>query len=179
MELLQVIHNIYGTTIIMRPSWQDDVLGLDWEDDSERESVNLGDTRLYFDHPDSEQTLTKVLPGECIAVEGAEVPAGLYRAGDELMLIPVALSNWGVARVWVEGKGIMAIENLRGMPSCQTRLTGCALNRAQGSEWLYGAAVAACQFGTPFISSVVGFIDDGEYVLAARNDGSKAWLEVA
>lgn len=33
MELLQVIHNIYGTTIIMRPSWKDDVLGLDWEDD--------------------------------------------------------------------------------------------------------------------------------------------------
>ena len=106
MELLQVIHNIYGTTIIMRPSWQDAVLGLDWEDDSGHAPVGLGDAKLYFDRPDSEQSLARVQQGERVAVEGVDVPAGMYRAEDELTLVPVVLSNWGIARVWVCGCGI-------------------------------------------------------------------------
>lgn len=179
MELLCVTRHDNGTTIITRPSWQDDVYGLDWKDDSGRAPVGLSDAKLYFDHPDSAQSFTKVLPGECIAVEGVDVPAGLYRAGDELTLIPVAISNWGIERVRVVDEGITAIWSVHGVELGPTRLTGRALNRAQGSEFLYGAAVAAAQFGTPFVSPVVQFIKDGEYVIVSRNDGSKAWLEVA
>lgn len=179
MELLCVTRHDNGTTIITRPSWQDDVYGLNWKDDSGRAPVALDTARLYFDHPDSEQSLTKVLPSECVAVAGADVPDGMYRAEDELTLVPVVLSNWGIARVWVCGCGITTMLRSAENETAPTRLTGRVLNRAQGSEWLYGVACAAGQLGTPFMSSVVGFIDDGEYVLAARNDGSKAWLEMA
>jgi hypothetical protein len=179
MELLCVTRHDNGTTIITRPSWQDDVLGLDWEDDSGRAPVALDTARLYFDHPDSEQSLARVQPGERVAVKGADVPAGMYRAGDGLALLPMVISNWGIERVRVVDEGITAIWSVHGVELGPTRLTGRALNRAQGSEFLYGAAVAAAQFGTPFVSPVVQFIKDGEYVIVSRNDGSKAWLEIA
>lgn len=177
MELLRVIANNYGT-IIMRPSWQDNVLGLDWEDDTSRGAVDLTGAELYFNHPDSAQSLTKVLPGERVAVWGVDVPTGMYRVVDGNTMVPVALSNWGVARVWIEGNMITAIHRDNHVESDLTRLTGHVLSRAQGSEFLYGAAVAAEQFGTPFVSSVVQLIKDGEYLIAVRNDGFKAWLEI-
>ena len=176
MELLRVIHKKL-VTVIIRPLWQDNTFGLHWADDNERPTVRLDDARLYFDHPDPEQSLTKVQSGEHVAVEGTYVPAGMYRAENEKTLVPVALSNWGIARVRVCGHGITVIK--RPAKTAPTRLTGRVLSQTHTSEWLYGAACAAGQFGTPFMSPVIGFIDDGEYVLATRSDGSKAWLEVA
>lgn len=176
MELLRVIRKDL-VTIIIRPSWQDNTFGLDWVDDSGRPTVRLDDARLYFDYPDSEKSLTKVQSGECVAVEGAYVPAGMYRAEDEKTLVPVALLNWGIARVWVCGHSITTME--KPGENVPTQLTGRVLSQTHTSEWLYGAACAAGQFGTPFMSPAIGFIDDGEYVLATRNDGSKAWLEMA
>lgn len=179
MELLCVTWHDNGTIIITRPSWQDDVYGLDWKDDSGRAPVALDTARLYFDHPDSEQSLARVQPGERIAVKGVDVPAGMYRAGGGLALLPMVISNWGIERVRVVDEGITAIWSAHSVELGPTRLTGRALNRAQSSEFLYGAAVAAAQFGTPFVSPVVQFIKDGEYVIVSRNDGSKAWLEIA
>jgi hypothetical protein len=177
MELLKVIKSRYGT-IIMRPSWQNNVLGLQWEDDTNRPIIDLAGAELYFEHPDSEQTLMRVRPGERIAVKGIDMPAGLYWVTEGgLALIPQALSNWGITRVWVCGNAITAIQKPDKITP--TRLTGHVLNQTQGSEWLYGAACAAGQFGTPFMSPVIELIKDGEYMLADRNDGSKAWLEVA
>lgn len=178
MELLRVTVNNYGA-IITRPSWQNNVLGLDWEDDTSRGVVDLTGAELYFNHPDSAQSLTKVLPGERVAVWCVDVPAGMYRVVDGNTMVPVALSNWGIARVQIEGKGIIAILRDRRVEPALTRLTGYMLNQAQGSEYLYGAAVAAAQFGTPFVSSAVLPIKDGEYIIVSRNDGSKAWLEIA
>lgn len=182
MKLLRVIHNIFGTAIVT-PAWSDDTLGLDWVDDPNNPHVRVDHSMLCWNSPDKKSHLLELGPDEAAFVKPEHSTkgfvGGLYRCDDGETIVPVLLSNWGIMRIWVEGNLITRIPYRRAEELPPIRLSGRMLNKAQGTDWLLGAATAAEQLGTPYSTKIIKHIEDGEYVIASRNDGSKVWLEVA
>ena len=181
MKLLRVIHNIFGTAIVT-PAWSDDTLGLDWVDDPDNPPVRVDPSMLYWDSQDKKSHLLGLGPDEAAFVKPEhstkDFVGGLYRCDDGENIVPVLLENWGVMRIWVEDNLITRIPYRRAEELLPIRLSGRMLNKAQGTDWLLGAATAAEQLGTPYCAKIIEYIEDGEYVIASRNDGSKVWLEV-
>lgn len=181
MKLLRVIHNIFGTAIVT-PAWSDDTLGLDWVDDPDNPPVRVDPSMLYWDSQDKKSHLLGLGPDEAAFVKPEHSTkgfvGGLYRCDDGENIVPILLENWGIMRIWVEGNLIQRIPYHRAEGLPPIRLSGRMLNKAQGTDWLLGAATAAEQLGTPYCAKIIEYIEDGEYVIASRNDGSKVWLEV-
>lgn len=182
MKLLRVIHNIYGTAIVT-PAWCDDTLGLDWVDDPNNPPVRIESSMLYWNSPDKKSHLLELGADEAAFVKPEHSTkgfvGGLYRCDDGETVVPVLLGNWGIMRIWVEDNLITRIPYRSAEDLPPIRLSGRVLNKAQGTDYLLGAATAAEQLGTPYSAKIIEYIEDGEYVIASRNDGSKTWLEVA
>lgn len=181
MELVRVARNEYGT-FITRPDWVDSVRGLDFADDEDSPFVTVDEDAVFFDSPDNKSGLLNLVAGERIMVTGGSLDEclteGVYRAVSNTLMVPVLLVNWGVARVRVQGNGMIRLARGRECFPEPVRLTGESLHGSQGSEWMLGAATAALQLGAPYLSGSVKMIPDGDYVVASLGGHDKVWLKI-